>query len=71
MNKWTETIELGGINWEVTCEFSGYEPATHTDPAVPAEFYAVSIVFNGFDWLEYFTPVTVAWFAEQVREKME
>ncbi len=70
MAQWTETVELGGIKFEVTCEYSAYEPATHTDPAVNEEFYAISAMANGYDWLEHFSGETAEWLTEQVREKM-
>ena len=70
MNQVTETVTIGGTKFEVTCEYSAFEPATHTDPEVPAEFYVVSIMRDGEDWFDYFTPEMVKWFAEDVREKM-
>ena len=69
MSQWTETVEVSGVKWEVTFEYTPGAAATHTDPEVPEELYPVSIKLNGDEWLDDITHDTAMWFAEQAKAK--
>lgn len=63
MSEWTETVEVSGVKWEVTFEYTPSVAATHTDPASPEELYPVSIKLNGEEWIDDLTEKAAMWFA--------
>ena len=69
MSEWTETVEVSGVKWEVTFEYTPGVAATHTDPASPEELYPLSIKLNGDEWIDDFTESIGMWFAEQAKAK--